>query len=69
MNFFMASMQSEEKRKEKKRKEISSQITSNHYTRITQRGRECQDKSNDIAKSRLQLPKPVARAATRRWSV
>jgi len=67
----MASMQSEEKRKrkEKKRKEILSQITSNHYTRIIQRERECQDKSNNIAESRLQLPKPVARAATRRWSV
>jgi hypothetical protein len=37
MNFFIASMQSEEKRKGKKRKEkkFQNQITSNHYTCAT----------------------------------
>ena len=53
----------------KKRKEISSQITSKHYTHAIQRRRGYQDKSNDLVESRLQLPKPAARAARRQWSV
>jgi len=66
----MASTQFEKERKGKERrkiKAISSQITLNHHTCAIQRGRGCQDESNDTVESRLQLPEPVARVA-RRWS-
>jgi len=54
----MANMQFEEERKEN---QFWIQL---HRTIIhaTQKGRECQDKSNDMVKSRLQPSKRVTRA-------
>jgi hypothetical protein len=51
----MANMQFEEERKGKERKENQFWIQLHRTTiHATQKGRECRDKSNDTAKSRLQ---------------
>jgi hypothetical protein len=59
----MANTQFEEEKKGKERKENQFWIQLHRTTiHATQKGRECRDKSNDTAKSRLQPSKRVIHA-------
>ena len=62
MIFYMASTQSKKKRERKeikKRKVILGQTTPKQHTRVIHNGKGCWDKSNYVAASQLQPPKPA----------
>jgi len=71
MNFCITSIRSEkwwEGKEIKKRKVILGQTTPKQHTHVIRSGKGYRDKSNDVAESQLQPPKPTTHTAIRQQS-